>query len=170
MSLLLGDSGHLLTCEARTPFSSVLRYNIAGNRLTNVTLVDWPAVAAGADERNLDDPPEGRIDGMELERLDLLMLGDCAHALEWLQGCDATLWRLRPRVHVVAESESQGGAVAMQLKTFGYRCWTYAVPLYNPDNFNRRDDDRTQGGYAYGIVGIPEEHDVAVQIDACKEI
>ena len=44
---------------------------------------------------------------------------------------------------VADEAELQ--ALAERVKGYGYRCWRMETPLFNPANFNRRDDDLFAG-------------------------
>jgi hypothetical protein len=51
------------------------------------------------------------------------------------------------------------GALAEQVKGIGYRCWRVETRLFDPANFNRRDDDIFAGATALALVATPEEID-----------
>jgi hypothetical protein len=44
------------------------------------------------------------------------------------------------------------------------------TPLFNPQNFNRRETDIFDGGSALALLAIPEETEVDVALGECIEI
>jgi hypothetical protein len=110
------------------------------------------------------------VDALLLGRLDLLKIGSEVEAVDILEGASATLWRLRPMLFIAAANDVDVANLAARAKEFGYRCWRMETPLFNPDNFNRRDKDIFDAATALALVAIPEEVDVALALDGCVEL
>lgn len=72
-------------------------------------------------------------------------------------GESAPPFATRPHRVVRLKSLSVTGA-------FSCRCWTTAVPLFNPADINRRDDDIVDGRVAPALVAIREEIDIDVAL------
>ena len=161
----LGPEGHLLVSEARPVSRRMLGQNLAANRVGNVTVLRR-MVGRPRDPTEVAET----VDGLQLEQLNLLKVGEDVDGLAVLAGAEETLWRLRPLLFAAAKDEPELQALAGCARTFGYRCCRMAVPLFNPDNFNRRDDDIFDGRVALALVAIPEELDVDVALDHCVEI
>ena len=183
MSEAVGPSGHVLVYESRAIHEYILRQNLGINRIGNVTLMTRSLVTAEstggtgkgktrAVEQPQTDPfarPEA-IDELRLERLDWLKIDDPTQALDAVRGAAATLWKLRPLVFAAVPDEAALNAFADQLRDFGYRSWRMETPLFNPDNFNLWDRDIFSGRAALAVVAVPEEVDVDIPLDACREI
>ena len=110
------------------------------------------------------------VDGLQLEQLFLLKVGEDVDSVTVLEGAEETLWRLRPLLFAAAEDETEVQALAGRARAFGYRCWKMVVPLFSPDNFNRRDDDIFGGRAALALLAIPEELDVDAELQLGAEI
>ena len=110
------------------------------------------------------------VDGLQLEQLDLLKVGEYVDGVSVLEGAEETLWRLRPLLFIAADDESDLMALVERARAFGYRCWKMAVSLFNPDNFNRRDDDIFSGRMALALLAIPEELDVDAELQLGAEL
>ncbi len=147
----LGPEGHLFLYEGRPVVKRVLSQNLGANRIGNVTVMRQRLAGPGASEGT------ETLDELQLERLDWLKVnaGEAVQAI--LVGGEATLWRLRPLLLLGAANEAELNALAEQVKGYGYRCWRVETPLYDPANFNRRDDDIFGGRTALALVAIPEE-------------
>ncbi len=131
----LGPEGHLFLYEGRPVVKRVLSQNLGANRIGNVTVM----------RRRLGGPGGGEgtetLDELQLARLDWLKVNagrTCRRF--WREGsrrcggcgrCCCWGWRTRPELAALAE----------QVKGYGYRCWRIETPLFDPANFNRRDDD-----------------------------
>ena len=87
-----------------------------------------------------------------------------------LDGAADTLWQLRPAVLVAAGGADDLAATAARLAGFGYRCWRCEVPLADPRNFNRREDDIFGGQTALALLALPEEAEVRTPLYGCIEI
>ena len=61
-------------------------------------------------------------------------------------------------------------ALAEQVKGYGYRCWRIDTPLYDPANFNRRDDDLYAGQSALALAAVPEEMDPADAVRLARSV
>ncbi len=162
ISSAIGPQGHLLLTEARPLQLRILRQNLAANRIANATVLKGAFRPAGA--------PLGMetIDDLQLERLDVLKLDD--HSLAVLDGAAATIWRTRPTLLIAAPDEAALRALADSGKSYGCRCWRVETALFNPGNFNRRDDDIFAGRSALSLLAIPEEAGEDVALDGCVEL
>jgi precorrin-6B methylase 2 len=145
----LGEAGHLYVYEARPVVKRVLGQNLEANRVRNVTLMRRMLAGPGAGEGT------ETLDELQLARLDWLKVNAGAAAI--LAGGEATLWRLRPRLLLSAADEAEVALLAEQVKGYGYRCWRIETPLFDPANFNRRDDDIFDGAKRVAVVAVPEE-------------
>jgi tetratricopeptide (TPR) repeat protein/precorrin-6B methylase 2 len=161
----LGPEGHLLASEARPVLQRMLRQNLPANGASNVTVLSQMVGGLRGETEMAES-----VDGLQLEQLILLMVGEDVDSLMVLEGAQETLWRLRPLLLAAAEDETKVQALAGRARAFGYRCWKMVVPLFNPDNFNRRDDDIFGGRAALALLAIPEELDVEVVLDHCTEM
>lgn len=183
LSEAVGPNGHLLLYESRDLLKYILQQNLTINRVANVTLMRRRLAirrATGGDgivhprapELSPRDPfaqPE-TIDDLRLERLDWLKIDEPAQALDVVAGAGATLWRLRPLAFAAVADDNELATLADRLRDFGYRRWRMETPLFNPDNFNRRDHDIFSGQSALALLAIPEEIDVDIVLDSCREI
>jgi len=163
---LLGDDGHLFLYEGRPVVKRILQQNLGANRIGNYTLMRRMLGRSG---ETAPDATAGMVtetlDELRLERLDWLKSNEAVPALDVLAGAGDTLWRLRPRLLLAASSEAEVSAIAERVKEFGYRCWRMAMPLYNPDNFNRREADIFSGRLAWSVLAIPEEIEIDLALD-----
>jgi precorrin-6B methylase 2 len=167
LSAAAGETGHVYLYESRPVMQRILRQNLAANRIGNVTLMRR---ALG---RPVVDAPtllSDTLDDLRLERLDWLKMGTSVAALEVLEGASDTLWRLRPMMYLAAADAQALEAIAERVREYSYRCWRMEVPLFNHDNFNRRDNDLFAGRTALALLAIPEEVDVDVTLKMCAEI
>jgi hypothetical protein len=90
--------------------------------------------------------------------------------LEVLSGAADTLWRLRPLLFIAAQHMSFVTGLAGRANEFSYRCWRMETPLFNPQNFNRRDTDIFSGRTGLALLAIPEEIEVDIALDGCVEL
>ena len=165
LARLLGPEGHLLVSEARSVPQRILGQNLPANGAGNVTLLR-PMVGEQQGTADVAEP----VDGLQLERLDLLKVGEGIDGAAVLAGAREVLWRLRPLLFTAAENVTNLDTLAGHARTFGYRCWKMSVRLFNSDNFNRRDNDIFDGRVALALLAVPEEIDVEVVLDHCVEM
>jgi len=165
---LLGDDGHLFLYEGRPVVKRILQQNLGANRIGNYTLMRRMLGRPGKTTPSTGEATavvSETVDELRLERLDWLKSNEAVPALDVLAGAGDTLWRLRPRLLLAASSEAEVSAIAERVKEFGYRCWRMAMPLYNPDNFNRREADIFSGRLAWSVLAIPEEIEIDLALD-----
>ena len=172
LGALLGEAGHLFLYESQPVRQRILRQNLAANGVRPVTVMRRTLGSRGNADSGTDGTPPTTetLDELQLERLDWLKTGTSVAALEVLDGASDTLWRLRPMMFLAAADEQALAMLAERAREYGYRCWRMEVPLYNPDNFNRRENDVFAGRSALALIAIPEEVDVDITFDHCSEI
>ncbi len=118
--------------------------------------------------------PDGRegtetLDELQLTRLDWLKVNAPVEAQAIVAGGEETLWRLRPVLLLGVTAEAELMALAEQVKGYGYRCWRIDTPLYDPANFNRRDDDLYAGQSALALAAVPEEMDASAMPSGLRD-
>ena len=114
--------------------------------------------------------PSETVDELQLERLDWMKINEGAAALDILTGAANTLWRLRPSLFIAAADELELANLADRLKEFSYRCFRMAAPFFNPANFNQRDTDIFAGQTALAVLAIPEEVEIDIALEGCREL
>ena len=176
LSQAVGDGGHLLAYEPDSLRHQLAYQNLAANRVRNVTLLRR-YLGRGPGQNSAGDRSGGAasshtdwIDGLRLERLDWIRINAGRIAPGVLAGAVDTLWRLRPWVFVSMDSEAELGAVAAAMRDHGYQSWRFDVPLFNPDNYNRRSDDIFSGRRTQGVLCIPEEIEMDIDLEGCTAI
>lgn len=166
LAAVLGEAGHVIACESDPLLRRILRANVAANRAYGVTIMPRRLGAAsrvdaeGSCEAGAASDAAETLDDLWLDRLDWLKVNADAALPELLDGARETLWRLRPCLHVGGTSANALTPWATGLGDFGYRCWRFETPLFNPANFNRRADSLFAGRNAHAMLAIPEEIDV----------
>jgi FkbM family methyltransferase len=157
LSGMVGEAGNVFAVEQDPIARRVLQQNCEANGRANVTILP----RAGGTE-------QVAVDALRFQRLDLLKIGHGFDPENAFSGAQDALWRLRPAVFVTCE-DSKLPATARSVKQFGYRCWRMRSPLYDPDNFNRREaqgDDR----FLSALLAIAEEVDVEMALPGCVEL
>jgi hypothetical protein len=169
----VGDKGHVLAYESDPMLNQLARQNAAANHVRNVTLL-----TRDVGERPVEDFPSGitprrqadktdTIDGLGLERLDWIRINDGARCRDIIAGGRAALWRFRPWMSISAASDDELQECARAIHDCGYQSWRITSPLFNPSNYNRRDDDIFCGKVAFGLLSIPEEIEMDIEIEGC---
>ena len=180
----IGTAGHFFLYESRILFQQVLRQNLAANGIGNVTVMkralrgqgaslsDAASHAAGngANEPALDAAATETIDELRLDKLDWLKIGEDCDVFAILDGASETLWRLRPKLFSAVADDDALSRIAAQLRDHGYQCRKVATALFNPGNFNRREDDIFPGRVAVGVLAMPEEIDAPAIFDECDKL
>ncbi len=175
----VGAAGHLFLYESRPIVRRILLQNLTANRVLNATVMrrmlgrtgnaEGLGTGDAAPAPAAPGPITETLDDLQLARLDWLKINDGRIALAVLDGAAATLWRLRPRLFLTADASTLP-TLSDRASEFGYRRWRVETPLFNPDNFNRRDDDIFSGGSALALLAIPEEIEVDAAIDGGVEL
>jgi hypothetical protein len=153
LSRTLGDDGHLMLFEPRTPMRRMLANNLAANRVGNATLLPRALGAVpGVDTDSVDRLALDRVDGLKLDA------GSEAEAI--VEGASETLWRCRPWVSIACDDDATLGRCAARLRESGYRTYELRSPLHRNDNFAQRDEDVFDGRVALTLIALPEEADL----------
>jgi tetratricopeptide (TPR) repeat protein len=171
LSRAVGDEGHLILYEPRPQAHWLLRQNVAVNRLANVTVMD--RMLAGPIPDTVDATGAlltETVDDLQLDRLDWIKFKDDAGALRVLAGATQSMWRLRPLVFVAIVNAASSDQLVSCLHEFSYRCWRMETPLFNPDNYYRRNLDVFAGKTVVAMVAIPEETDTPVALTGFVEV
>ncbi|MGH8803080.1 MAG: hypothetical protein ACREX6_12400, partial [Casimicrobiaceae bacterium] len=145
---LAGEGGQVLAIEGVSALRRALRENVAASDRRGVSVM--PANVAGV-----------TLDALAFERADLVKVDVAACAKALFNESADTLWRLRPMLFVAQSSQDTLDALAARVIDFGYRCWSVDCPLFNPKNFNCRDDDIFAGAGSLALLAVPEERDLA---------
>jgi hypothetical protein len=170
LARMVGVDGHLFLYEDDARKRQILSQNMALHKVTQVTVMRR-RIGAVAEAQSTDVPPsEETVDDLQLERLDWLKVGEGGRAIEVVQGLDETVWRLRPKLLLAADDLEQLELLIAKMKDLGYRCWVSETPLYNSQNFNRREGDIFAGRVALAVLAIPEEIDIDVDLGECRSV
>lgn len=150
----VGLRGDLLLFEPRSGRRRMLANNLRAHRIAHASLLGRALVGSAAEIGACADT----VDDLGLPRLDMLLL----HVAEVpsspiVEGASETLWRCRPDVVAMAESESALEAPAACLRDHGYVVERLQVPVFSRGNFNRQPDDRTDGKTCAVLIAQPEE-------------
>ncbi len=177
LSQAVGDAGHLLAYEPDPLLHQLAYQNLAANRVRNVTLLQAlprPGPGAGLRRRQAGRgcrraTPTGSTVFVSKGWTGSGSMTDAAPPTCSQARVD-TLWRLRPWVFVSVQSEAESAAVAAATRDHGYQSWRFDVPLFNADNYNRRSDDIFPGRRTQGVLCIPEEIEMDVDLEGCTAI
>jgi hypothetical protein len=168
----VGQGAHLFLYEEDDRTRRVLQQNLRSNRITNTTVMRG-RLRCSTDETGVHDAGQvvvdrygersstpdcsETIDELRLEKLHCIKINRCGSAVEVLKGAGETLWRLRPRLFLSALDNDQLMLAVKCAADFGYACWRFQTPLFNPLNFNNRDEDIFAGQTVVTAVALPEE-------------
>jgi len=167
LAAAIGPSGHAYIYESRSLMQKLLLRNLAANGGGIVTVMKRSLGGTGASS---SDSSVETIDDLLLEQLHLLRVGEHTPALDVLAGATETLWRLRPLLFLSVTGDDALSNVAQRVADFGYRRWRLDTPLFNPENFNRREDDIFAGKRAIALIGVPEEIGFDLRLAHCTEL
>jgi tetratricopeptide (TPR) repeat protein len=180
----VGNEGHVYLYESNPTNRRILLQNLGANRLSNFTILKQsfrgsprsPSLkpeAVSAQERaaaRAPHPGGATIDEMHFERLSWIKINEGEDAAAALAGATETLWRLRPLLLVSAPSDVKLRETADVIKEISYRCWHVERALFHPQNFGKRNDDIFGGKRSSALLAIPEEIDIDIALDNCKEL
>jgi hypothetical protein len=148
LASIVGAEGQVLALERSRILRRILRQNIAANDVRGVSVMPGGSVHTSLDE-------------LQFEELDVLKANAGTDVADLLDGGRDTLSRHRPMLFLAHESREGVDTHARHATDIGYRCWRVETPLFNPANFNRRDDDIFGGRQSFALLAIPEEREVA---------
>jgi hypothetical protein len=143
----VGPDGQVLALDRSRILRRILRQNIAANDVTGVSVMPFRSVHASLDE-------------LQFEDLDVLKANTGTNVAELLEGGWKTLARHRPVLLLAQDSREAVEAQARRAIGCGFRCWCVETPLFNPANFNRRDDDIFGGRQSFALLAVAEERDM----------
>jgi tetratricopeptide (TPR) repeat protein len=168
LASMVAPDGYVLACENSTVLRSVLRQNLNANEVRHAGVFPNAIINAHAKRPKGSDFDAGllthgaySVDQLCLDRLDLLKISEPDIGSQTLQGAEATLWRHRPLLLVSASSNADIARLRIQAGDLGYRCWVLELPLFDPGNFNRRNDNIYGDKLLHALLGIPEERGTA---------
>ena len=176
LAQMVGTEGHLIAYEKDPYLRRILVQNLQLNKIGSgiVTVIQGELTGprgAGPTAQALDDDEIcDRIDDLGLGRLDLIKVNDAAVSLKIIEGAAQTLWRLRPLLLLAAHGPLDLHHLALRTRDFGYRCWSMVVPLFNRDNFNRREEDILDGAKVLTLVAVPEESAIPIALKDYAEL
>jgi FkbM family methyltransferase len=96
------------------------------------------------------------VDGLSLERVDLLKADVEGFEIEVLQGAVRTLERCRPAVYVEINTHEIRNDAVRLLESLGYACWYYITPMFSASNWLGRSDD-IFNDYSFDLLCLPSE-------------
>jgi tetratricopeptide (TPR) repeat protein len=181
----IGTNGLLFAYEPRPKFVRALRQNLAANGVFNASIMarDLGArpqpgkttVRAQQDALVTGRVPEtfdaiDTLDGLRLDRLDLIKLTDDVDAPALLAASEATIWRLRPRIYAAVPDAGSLHRLHEAARALGYRCWKHESAIFNAANFNRCATDVFLGRTVLALVAVPEEAEAPPAVAECREI
>jgi hypothetical protein len=172
----VGNDGHLFLYENEYMRRQALAQNLRANNVTNATLMQRrmrcstraqethgaSSLAAAESEDSIDD--------LRLGRLHFVKVNDPSNALPVLEGAAETVWQYRPLLQFNVASDEAFRDLTSRVGEFGYACWRCEKSLFNPDNFNRRTDNRFGGRRALALIGVPEESDMELSPFGCQRV
>jgi len=144
---VVGADGQVLALERSRILRCILRQNIAANDVRGVSVIPAGSVHASLDE-------------LQFEELDVLTANTGTNVADLLDGGWKTLSRHRPILLLAQDSREAVEAQARRVIGAGYRCWCVEMPLFNPANFNRRDDDIFGGRQSIALLAVAEEREM----------
>ncbi|HSQ79561.1 MAG TPA: tetratricopeptide repeat protein [Casimicrobiaceae bacterium] len=185
LSRRVGHEGHVFAYEDDRLRRQVLEQNLRSNGVGNATVMrrrlrrPQPDRMAPDAEFELRRPHaqtpasadfDETIDELRLEKLDAVKINGSRGALDVLEGAAGTLWRLRPLLFVTVPADADVGALAARAGDFGYGCWRFEAPMFNPRNFDNRERDIFAGRPGALVIALPEERVVDVPLDRCRRL
>jgi len=103
----------------------------------------------------LDDMTQGRT-------VRLLKVDVEGFELQVLQGAQEVLARHRPLLYVENDRVAQSAALIRHLWGQQYRLWWHISPLFNPDNFSGKAENRYPHLFSFNMLGVPKESSLAL--------
>jgi hypothetical protein len=68
------------------------------------------------------------------------------------------------------QDETDVPDVGAHLRELSYRIWRLESILFNPANFNHRNDNVFGDRKIIALLAVPEEIDIAVELPGCVEV
>ncbi len=186
LALAAGPKGHVFGFEPQRALFNILCGNLALNGLTNVTPlraaagraageVAVPRLGYGEMEnygglptggiagRDSDSVPVLTVDGLNLDRLDLLKADVEGAEAEVVAGAAATVARLRPAIYVENDRRERSAELISLLLGMEYRLWWHLSPLYRADNFHANPENVFGKTISINMLCLPAERKAVVE-------
>jgi Flp pilus assembly protein TadD len=167
LAAAVGPSGHAYLYESRPLMQKLLRQNLAFNQAGVVTVMKRSLRCGGVLSSDADMET---IDDLQLKQLHMLKVGEHTPALDVIAGATQTLWQLRPLLFLATTDGEALDVLSRRTADLGYRRWQMDTPLFNPENFNRRENDIFAGKKATVLIGVPEEIEFDPAFAGCTEL
>ncbi|MGA1804741.1 FkbM family methyltransferase [Rhizobium sp. HT1-10] len=179
----VGENGHVVSIEAQQKSWEILQANVSANGLKNVR-VENAIAGEQVDFRDLVaiDPESAEsfgstsivaikehsdtalkvrtisIDSLQIAQCDLIKIDVEGMEEEVLKGSVKTLAQLRPTIYAECNSLDDGLRTVALLKGMGYTTFAHVVDAFNPQNFNRNENDIFRGAREVAIVGAIDQN------------
>lgn len=179
LAKLVGPTGAVYSFEPQRAIYDILRSNVAANGLENVSTF---CAAAGAAEGSCRIPkidygstnnfglvavgdgevevPRMTIDGLQLQKLDLIKVDVEGSEADVLTGAAATIARSRPILYVENNNAAKSKALVALIRSLKYRLWWHLSAYYNEMNFAGNPHNEWPGRYDPYVVCLPVESPV----------
>lgn len=119
-----------------------------------------------------EEVPILTIDGLGLERCDLIKIDVQGMEGEVLTGAAETIERFQPLLYVENDLKDKSEALIGQLFDLGYRLYWHTPRLFNPKNFFKREENIYGNTMNINMICLPEGDDRKVglrQITSVKD-
>jgi FkbM family methyltransferase len=174
----VGRLGRIYAFEPQPAIFHILCGNVALNSLMNVRCFPCALSNAAGEGRLTADAYEhennyGNVKvnesghGVTVElrqldhlfkesRLDLIKADVEGMEFQLLEGAENLLNRFRPALYLEDERVEQSPVLHF-LKDLRYRVWRHTPPLFNPENFNRVEENDWPGVHSFNLLCLPME-------------
>lgn len=121
-----------------------------------------PRLAANYAGLSLRAEPPGEtvrvmtIDGMGLDRLDLIKIDVEGMEREVLEGAGGTVVRLRPVLYIENDRNERSDALVSCIGSFGYEMFWHTPRLFNPANFLKRQENVFGDTASLNLLCLPK--------------
>ena len=180
MAKAVGPTGRIIAYEPQRLVAEILRDNLAVNELANVEVRH---AALGAEAGTIavppvnyhgggnfggvalggpagEDVPLETVDGLALDRVDLIKVDVEGMEPEVLAGAAAAIRRHRPLLYLENDRSDRSRRLIEAVQGFGYRAYWHLPSLFNPDNHDARADNVFGKTVSVNLVGVPAERSV----------
>jgi len=173
----VGRDGLVHAFEPQRVIYHILCANLALNRLHNV-ISHWGAVGAAQGRITVPKVDYGKtynfggmslteggdgeqvpiltIDGLGLERCDLIKIDVQGMEGEVLAGAVETIERFQPVLYVENDLKEKSGALIGQLFDMGYRLYWHTPRLFNPKNFFKQEKNIYGNRMNINMICLPK--------------
>jgi FkbM family methyltransferase len=173
----VGQPGRVIAYEPQAVLAELLARNLAANGIENV---DVRCAALGASRSTITVPrldyrasgnfggvalgsPEGdrvpvdTIDGLGLERVDLIKVDVEGMEVEVLIGGGETVLKHRPVLYVENDRAERSRLLITTVLALGYRAWWHFAGLFNPANHLGNPENVFARIMSVNLLCLPEE-------------